>query len=245
MSTSLVSAPPGFAAFVQPQLQVNRIPKNPLDKCTIVSVYPNEIVETKATIQPSTYRIPAAKVDPGFSLLVVGSASWLKQMDLDQPYQEMYVGAITVAQSLITDYSNSLLGAQVGRGPGLFYVPGEYDYKTIKGYYSVDNVKGFADLLKEAKSMQDRWFKELIRLADSMWARSNGNPLAISEDARMAAAQLGLTKAWAQDYKSAELTNCKACGYMVNPMYPVCSNCKSVTDPVKAKELGLQFVSVA
>ncbi len=82
-----------------------------------------------------------------------------------------------------------------------------------------------------------------MRIADILWARTNGNPLAISDDSRLAAEKLGLTsqKNWMGDFRARELTNCKACGHMINPVYPVCPNCKNVIDEEKAKSLNLKF----
>ncbi len=239
-----MSSGPGFAAFAPQQARVNRLPRNPIDKCTIVSIYPREIVEVKHTIQPSYYRIPAAPKDD-FSTLVVGSASWLKEMEPDAPYQEMYVGSMTLANSIITDYCQGLLGSGADRGPGVFYVPGTHTRKELKEYQNPETFEGFKSLLDRAKLRQRLWYQELVKLSDSLWARSNGNPLVITDDARLAATELGLMKDWMADFKAAELTNCKACGHMVNPMYPVCSNCKNIINPDKAKELGIQFASIA
>jgi uncharacterized OB-fold protein len=59
----------------------------------------------------------------------------------------------------------------------------------------------------------------------------------------MAARELNLVnKEWLKDAEIVELVRCKACGHLKNPLYPICPNCKSVDDPIKAKELGLTFV---
>jgi len=81
----------------------------------------------------------------------------------------------------------------------------------------------------------------LVKLADSLWARSNGNPLAISDSMRTAAKELNLEKDWMKDFRMVETVRCKACGSLLNPMFPVCPTCKAINDPAKAKELGLTF----
>lgn len=224
------------------QIKINRLPKNPMDKCTIVSVYPKPIIQIKPTIFPGHFKIDGAKPDD-FELLVVGASSWFKEMDPGQPYQEISVGSMLVANSFIRDYTNALLGASNGSAPGLFFLPGAYTKKSIVNAIS-DDGKTFADMLKTAHERQRRWFTELVRLADIMWARTNGNPITINDDARMAAQILGLKdKPWMQDFNSLQKMDCKACGYLVNPMYPVCPNCKTIINEAKATELGLKFAS--
>ena len=228
----------GFAGFNMPQ-KISRLPKNPIDKCTIVSVYPREIVEIKHTISPPKYVIPAAP-ENGYSLLVVESAIWLKEMPDDAPLQEMYVGSMILAQSIITDYSNGLFAAGAGRGPGLFFIPGAYDKKSIKLYVTPDMVT-FSDLLKRANDMQRNWYTTLITQTNAVWARSNGNPLCVSEDAKLAARELNINPDWMQDFKLINMSNCQACGTIVNPSYPICPNCKAVVNQDLAKERDIKF----
>ncbi len=97
-------------------------------------------------------------------------------------------------------------------------------------------------MLGKAIAAQKLYYAELVKLADSLWARTNGNPLSISDDARLAAKKLGFeNKPWMKDFAAVQMTNCKACGHMVNPIFPVCPNCKNVIDVNKAKEIGIQF----
>ena len=97
-------------------------------------------------------------------------------------------------------------------------------------------------LLNKLKQCQKKWFQELVRLADILWSRSNGNPLSISDDARLACKELNLqNKPWLGDMQQMELVRCIACGSLRNPAYPICQTCKAIVDKEKAKELGLTF----
>jgi len=213
--------------------QITRMPVNPMDRCTIVSIYPEAIHEVKPTIYPTVFDIPAASNDNDFKLLVIGPSSWWKEMEDGQPFLEIPCSSLQVAESVIKDYSNESM-------PGLFFIPGEWTEINIYKYTDA-NGRTFTDLLSNAVRKQKNLFMELVRIADILWARTNGNPLAISNNARIAAQKLGLQKTWIQDFKSVELSNCPACGSMVNPLYPVCSNCKNVINVAKAEELGLVF----
>ena len=209
-------------------------PVNPLDKCTVVSIYPKAIHEKKHTIQPGVFDIEPGSYDKP-SILVVGPSSWWKELDENQPLLEIPQSSIQIADSVVKDYINGIYGCDMGENqPGLFYVPGEWTVDKIK--------KEKKSELDEANRKQRNWFMFLVKVADAMWARTNGNPLSIIDDSRIAARELNMiNKEWLRDIEAVELVRCKACGSLKNPLYPVCANCKAIDDPVKAKELGLVF----
>jgi len=194
--------------------------KNPMDRCTIVSIFPKEIEETKHTIEPGKFKIPAGTFENP-AILVVGSSSWWKDIDVDQPMLEIPVSSIQIAESVIKDYANGMLGFSGDAMPGLFFVLGEHTAAEIKLKYKAK--------LEETKLKQDRWYMILVKLADSLWARTGQNPLAIWDEMRLAARSLNLNdKPWLKDYYVMEKVPCKACGTLKNPDYPVCQVCKAV-----------------
>lgn len=215
--------------------QTIRAPVNPLDKCTVVSIYPKKIPpEIKPTIQPGVFQIPYGTYkDPG--ILVVGPSSWWKELDENQPLLEIPQSSIQIAESIVKDWANGIYGCDMGENmPGLFWIPGEWTLEKIKAERQPD--------LDEANRKQRNWFQFLVNAADSTWARTNGSPLSISDDMRMAARELNLIqKEWLRDAEVVDLVRCKACGALKNPKYPICPNCKAIDDPAKAKELGLSF----
>jgi hypothetical protein len=198
-----------------------RSTKNPMDKCTIVSIFPKDIYELKHTIEPGKFHIPAGTFEEP-AILVVGSSSWWKDIDVDQPMLEIPVSSILIANSVITDYCNGMLGCNMGDAtPGLFFVLGEHNVMEVKMKYKKE--------LERVKVKQDNWYKILVRLADSLWSRTGQNPLAIWDEMRLAARSLNFNdKPWLKDFQVAELVRCKACGGMKNPEYPICPSCKSV-----------------
>lgn len=195
--------------------------KNPMDKCTIVSIFPKDIEEVKHTIEPGRFKIKGGTFERP-SILVVGSSSWWKDIDVDQPMLEIPCSSIQIAQSVINDYCNGMLGCNMADAmPGLFFALGEHSLFDIQSKYK--------DKIAETKVKQDNWYKILVRLADSLWARSNGNPLVIADEMRLAAKSLNFNeKPWLKDFQTVEMVNCKACGALKNPMYPVCPACKAV-----------------
>lgn len=211
-----------------------RAPVNPLDKSTVVSIYPKHIFERKPTIQPGIFELKPGTYDKP-SVLVVGPSSWWKEIDDNQPLLEITHSSIQVADSVVKDYCNGILACDMSENmPGLFYVPGEWAPAEIKARNAKE--------LEIANIKQRNWFTALVRMADALWSRSNGNPLTISDEMKLAAHQLNLVnKMWLKDSQIMELVQCRACGHLKNPLFPVCSNCKAISDPAKAKELGLVF----
>ena len=207
--------------------------RNPLDKATVVSIYPKPMQDEKWTVFPGKYRIEAGSLaDP--AILVVDPTSWWRDIDIEQPLIEIPVAANQVAHSFITDYVNGFLAVDMAtQMPGLFYINGEVTKLEVIAKYK--------NKLQEAKMKQDLWFKALVRLGDSLWARSNGNPLVIWDEMRLAARELGMESLpWMRLDVQAAMTRCFACGSLRNPEFPICPTCKNVdmTHP-RAKDIKL------
>lgn len=223
-----------FPGLEQMKRRTIRAPVNPMDKSTVVSIYPKPISERKATIQPGIFEISAGSFENP-AVLAVGTSSWWRDVDENQPLLEIPVSSIQIADSIVRDYCNGLLACNMAdQMPGLFYIPGEYTAEKVK--------KEHMPLLLKAQVNQKKWYLEIIKIADVLWSRSNGNPLSISDDARLAARELNITaKPWLGDIQTAELVRCIACGNLRNPAFPICAVCKAIADPELAKKLGLTF----
>jgi|SRR5262245_47054176 len=221
----------GVGEFAKATRRTVRQPVNPMDKSTIVSVYPKVIDERKITLEPGVFHLDAAP-EKGFSILTVGPSSWWKETDPDQPLLEISNSSIQVAESVIKDYCNGLfMYSPTDSGPGLFYVPGEFDKPGI--------MLKFADKVEGARKRQRTWYERLVVAADVLWARTNGNPLAINDDMRLAAQELQLKeKPWLKDYTTLTMINCPFCGTLARPGFPVCSQCSHVIDKIAYDKLG-------
>ena len=225
----------GFLPLENIHKRTIRAPINPLDKSTVVSIFPIALDETKITLQPSVYKLPPGSLEKP-SLLIVTSASWWRELDDEQPLLEIPVSSIQVADSIVRDYCNgSYMCDMAEKMPGLFYIPGEFTVEKIK--------KEHANLLIDADKKQKEWYKALVNRADVYWARTNGNPLAVSDLQRLAARELGQTnKPWMTNFMTpVSLTNCPACGMLINNKYPMCQNCKTIINEAQFKALGLKF----
>src|SRR5262245_53815523 len=214
--------------------RVIRAPENPMDRSTVVSIFNKHIVERKPTLQPGEWELMPGTYENPY-VLVVGSSSWWKEVGEDQPLLEIPQSSVVIAESIVRDYCNGIFGCDMGENmPGLFFIPGAHTAEEVK--------MRFPHMLNEANRKQRNWFGVLVKQADSDWARSNGNSLAISEIQRMAARELNLIdREWIKDIQQVNLVRCPACGQLKNPEYPVCPNCHAITDVEKAEKLGIKF----
>jgi hypothetical protein len=223
----------GFPFYTRNR-SVMRVPVNPLDKSTIISVYPKDIDEIKTTLQPGRFHIDAAP-EGDISVTAIGPSSWFKELEIDQPLLEIIEPSVEVARSVIDDYCSGLLGCDMGeKKPGLFWVPGVFSKEEAK--------KKFASEIAKAHDKQNNWFKELCNLADAFWIRTNGNAMAISDDMRIAAKALNLLdKPWLKDSLTMQLVKCKACGTLISESVVVCPNCKVILDAKRFAEMKFEF----
>jgi len=225
---------PGFTTARDAKRRTIRQRVNEMDKSTVVSIFPLAIDEKKWTISPGRFMIPPGSFkDP--QLLVVGPSSWWKDTGWDEPILEIPTHSGLIAESIVRDYCNGIPECNMGNQmPGLFYIPGEITKTEVQ--------TKFASLLSDANTKQRKWFDALIRLADSLWSRTNGNPRAISDIMRLAAKEMGQeTREWIAGFEYVGMVRCVACGAFRDPNFPICRECKAIVDPEKAKSLNLTF----
>jgi len=217
------------------QQHVMRAPVNPLDKSTLVSIYPLLISQKNVTITPGVFEIPPGSLEKP-SLLVVGSSSWFREVDENQPLLEIPVSSIVVAESVVRDYTIGMLEVDMEtRKPGLFFVPGAKSVQEIKRDHEKE--------LTIAARKQKTWFEALVARADSLWARTMGNPLSIDDKMRIAAIELGMKdKEWIKNMiRPTNLINCPACTAMINSIAMVCPSCRVVIKPEEFAKMGMKF----
>lgn len=221
----------GFPGLADMRRRTIPAPRNPMDKSTVVSIYPKPIHEIKPTIQPGVFKLSAGSIEKP-AILVVGSSSWWREIDEEQPLLEIPNSSVQVAESIVRDWASGLLASNgTTIMPGIFWTPGEFTVNEIRQKHG--------NLLQQAIDKQNRWYEALVKMADTLWSRTNGNPLVISDDMRLAAKQLQVTnKDWMKDFTTMAMEQCFACGSLKNPDYPVCATCKAVDqNHPKAKDI--------
>lgn len=213
---------------------LRRTPASTLDIYTIVSIYPRPIKEDKtgSGLDPGYFYIAPGSLEHP-SILHVGSSVYWNRYSAEMEPAEVTVPAILMAESIISDWYKGMIGFKDKEAhPGVFFVEGKKTVEQIK--------KDHQQELKAADILQRRWYENLVIEADSIWARTNGNPIAIPTDAKRAAEGLGLkNKPWMQDFNTLQMVSCINCGNLRNPAYPSCPSCRVVVDKDLFKKLGL------
>jgi hypothetical protein len=200
-----------------------RGPVNPIDKSTLVSIYPRPVVFKNVTLSPGLWSLEAGSVEKP-AILVIGPSSWFRDVGPDEPLIEIVQSSVQIAESLVKDYLNGMWCCNMHDSmPGLFFIPGEHTENSIH--------KNYQHLIKAAVITQLNYWKNLIKYGDALWARSNGNPLVINDETRMAAKLLGVQdKDWMKDFQNQGQVRCFACGSFKSPDYPICQACHTI-DP--------------
>lgn len=222
-------------------------PKNPLDKSTIISIYPKGFSEKKP-MMPEWYHVqPGTMKEPSF-LVVSGASAWRHIDDDKMPPIEIPISSISVAESVIRDWALPIMEVTWGVAqPGIFFLPGEWSKEKLESNDpSIIALKDtYNKLLEDAYVKQRVWYLRLLEMADVQWSRTNGNPLSISDLMRIAAVETMVSdeKPWMKNFKAMKMKNCPACGIMIMPGFPVCSNCKIIIDEDGFKALNLQFAA--
>jgi len=225
-------------AYMRNDRRAMRAPVNPMDKSTVFSIYPRKVDEVKHTIQPGRFIVDPGSYDNP-SRLVVGPSSWWRELDEQQELLEITVSSIMIADSIVKDFSNGILGCDMGEArPGLFFIMGDVSLTELR------SKPEYLKLLNQARQRQLNWFKVLVEMADIDWSRSNGSPLVISADMQLAARELNLLdKDWMKNLQATSTVRCIACGHLNRESTVVCPNCKVVIDAKRFADMKLTFAS--
>jgi|SRR5688572_23961035 len=237
--------PASILTGVDPKRRTIRAEVNPMDKSTVVSIFPKPIHETKWTLMPGEFFIaPGSYEKP--AILIVEPSSWWRDFDAEQPLLEIPVGSFQIAHSIVNDYCNSIFMSDMGDNmPGLFCIPGCKYNKENKASpeLTLQWVKlEYKSWLDKANINQKNWYQSLVKAADHYWSKTGGSPLSISDDMRLAANELGLDRPWIKEMQAVTSVKCFGCGLLKNPQYPICPHCRTIDpnhpDAAKVKIAG-------
>ena len=209
--------------------------KKDFRKSTLVSVLPFALNESKPTLYPGEYHIPAAKYPDGIETLVIADAHGLLYLDADRGSLRVNIASEEVAKSIVDDYIRSVLAIDTHQRPGIFYLVGDYN--------STEVAEEQAEALNKAHEYQRNWFQALVRIADDDWSKFHQHKI-ISNIQRVAAQCLNLSREWLTLIPS-ESQLCPMCRIVVDPLAVLCMNCKTVLNPEKYKEYKVRFGELA
>jgi len=214
------------------KLQRIRPAVNPLDKTTIVSIYPKKISFRNYTVFPGVFEMREGTVEKP-AILVLGTSFWTYNNYEANQSIDIPSSSIEMANSFVNDYCIGLHCYTPEHAmPGLFFMPGDYTRETLKQHSEWESRK------RIALDRQENWYRKLVEEADVLWSRTDGNPRAIHADMRRAAEYFQLKdKPWMANQSNMLKKACPYCGYMRLPTFPKCSNCHEIIDIEAYKNL--------
>jgi hypothetical protein len=192
--------------------------------CTVISMVPFPIDETKPGMTPSRFYVDPAPRD-GFSTTLIQKCRHGVYLDEFRPTLIVPTAPEEVAEALCFDYKKGQLGLQMGEAePGLFWVQGDFAAKEKHKELMATHAAEF----KEAARLQEAWFKSLVSLADDAWSRFKQRGM-ISAMQKIAASHLKLEREWLLDIEvTAALSECPVCFEKVHPRAIVCRGCQAI-----------------
>lgn len=193
--------------------------------CTIASFLPFPIREpSKPGLCPGTFPIDASDgIKP--AIFVVEDAV-RAQYDENFKIIDMPVPASVVANSIIVDYILGQLQTDPDKGPGIFWVEGQFSADEI--------LKRFPAKVKETQDKQTKWFQALVKSADDTWQQHHQHRF-IADLQRTAARVLNYKREWLDD-ASDRSVKCPACMTIISRDASICFACKAIVNVEKAKQ---------
>lgn len=202
---------------------------------TIVSLYPEEIVERVHTYNPPDFVIPA-----GPSVYHVPENVSYSEYINEGKSRRIPVDAKELAHELVRSFTTSIEEFTPITMPALAVIEDEK-------YLSYEEVsKKHFKLITEINGKQLEWFQALIRKADDSWQVKRQHRF-ITRTQKLAAKALKLTREWAEVKKAEDMLSCPACGNLVSKSVAICGNCNCITNEALVRDLkflgaGLQKV---
>lgn len=196
------------------------------DVCTVLSIFPLSLRETKPGLHPHAFHIDAC-LDPQTQVtaLIVGRAKFSVYIDESRPSLIVPEPADIVAESICHDYKVSVIFYEPNIAePGLFWVRG--------GYTSGEALESaeIRPQLTEVRERQNTWFSRLVSAADDDWGRFHARKM-ISDLQRLAARNLNLQRDWDIEQEIAKEHRpipCKFCHADVHPDSIICMHCRGI-----------------
>lgn len=204
-----------------------------MDNVTVVSILPYEIYDSKPNLYPGAFTIPAGKTkEPGL-LEITKSIFWIP-MAFGAPSLPASSSPSEVANSVVNDYVDALLGIGPNCRPGLWVESRVFqnsDHAAIQ----------LKDKLPERINAQRNWFLSLVNMADAEFAKHK-QPQSISDLQKMAARELNIQdRPWLLSLDQLQVNNCPACYNPVNMLAAICGHCKYIIDETKYN--SMKFVT--
>lgn len=201
--------------------------------CTVVSIMPFPLKELKPQIIPGYFQIPASRDGEPVCLPVGESIHWMESPFKGMPPMKVTETSKSMAKSIVNDFMEGMLAVDTDTLPGIFWVEGHFDVAGIRKNYNPN--------LERAIAKQNRWFIELIKIADDDWAKYHQHR-AITDIQRCAAKALGMQREWLSATIDMQMTNCPLCKELVRPDAIVHTACGYILNPTAYEQMSSRII---
>lgn len=213
------------------------IPPSP-SNCTVISILPWAVKENKPQIIPGYFQMPPSRgtfrdtnndvYQIPVCLPVGESIFWMESPFKGMPPMKITETARAMAKSIVNDLIEAQLAVDTDAAPGLFWMEGQHDYDSVRSHHLPE--------LRKAVKNQNRWFVNLVRIADDDWATAHQHRF-ISDIQRHAARHLGLKRDWLDLTTDAIQEQCPLCKELVRVDAIVHAACGYVLKPQEHQKL--------
>ncbi len=199
--------------------------------CTIASIVPFPISEFKPGLTPGHFNLEPCEDDNNPVTIHVRKSVHYVYIDDTRGSLQVRDSPDEVCNAIVEDYITSQLAVRPDARPGLFWLFGEVEARTIAIKH--------AEKLKEVKSYQRSWLVELCKLADNDWNKYHNHH--VVSDVQRKAAHIIQWKPeeheWMSPHTAQTGNRCPACGTLNSPGIIVCPTCRNVLDKEAYKNL--------
>lgn len=209
-------------------------------KCTLVSLCPFPIRESKPGLNPGIFVLPSADTLKHEPQVAVITDSEMGVYQLEGRVFKATEPSDKLAAAICWDHNRSQLEYDEGdvsedrlpSEPAFFWVEGELTAKEVKDK--------FPEKIQLALKKQAEWFRRLVAVADDEWQKSHQRKF-ITDRMRLAAKCLGLKREWISvvpvGTEALNVANCPSCDTPVNANAAVCKHCGAIVNKAKHAQL--------
>ena len=200
--------------------------------CTVISLVPVHICEEKPGLFPPRFVIEESDcVIP--QVLHISSATHYVYLDEARGMLQVKDPSDVVAKAIVQDFCTSQIGVDDDSGPALWWIDERLNADEV-----LTNQK---NVIGEKKARQQRWFVNLVRMADDDWTRYHKH-VVISDFQRKIATILGLdpeAHEWMAPLalQDGRVDLCPFCGSAIVKTAVICSSCHQVINYKRKMEI--------